>query len=446
MSQKQYHQDYIARIRYSNALPPPPFNPKFLDIPNTGLTSGDYTTTAFASRLAREYPVNIEADAELGMPIDLIGIKGVFDGDETAIHFPDNPAPLHPKDQNLLRPLNQLGKPLTITSGVSFLRKTEYITSSTAMNRGSSNSALRGQGAAPRKRRAPEGAKDDPFYIHRAVIKGFDIAYPADVYTGSDSDRGLKGAPAAREEKDAWAKPRHPTNPQLTLLDAYPLLPDLEALPDNGSYMVMKYQSNPCSNLAYDPRLDVAIIRPIESTPEETRKYEDRLAEAAMDPAASTPMPEWRYHSFVPEKEDSVEKVKRKFNSEDPEHDSENLYDSVNADGDRTFKYKRLRTYETQRQTPTTDPWNDTVAVALHDDGTGLKPKAAYLYPIISETKLRASRPITMGTIMSVSRAHVEDEADLVDFVELKIRDATEEERENIVENHLKKLDPTIEV
>lgn len=85
MSQKHYHQDYIARIRYSNALPPPPFNPKFLDIPKTGLSSGDYTTTKFASRLAREYPANIEADAELGMPLDLIGIKGVFDGDETGL-------------------------------------------------------------------------------------------------------------------------------------------------------------------------------------------------------------------------------------------------------------------------------------------------------------------------------------------------------------------------
>jgi hypothetical protein len=27
--------------------------------------------------------LNIEADAELGMPIDLVGIPGVFDGDET---------------------------------------------------------------------------------------------------------------------------------------------------------------------------------------------------------------------------------------------------------------------------------------------------------------------------------------------------------------------------
>lgn len=77
------NQDYIARIRYSNALPPPPNPPKLLDIPNTGLSSGQYTNPGFASRLAREQPLNIEADAELGMPIDLVGMPGIFDGDES---------------------------------------------------------------------------------------------------------------------------------------------------------------------------------------------------------------------------------------------------------------------------------------------------------------------------------------------------------------------------
>jgi len=77
------HQDYIARVRYSNTLPPPPCPPKLLDIPNTGLSSGQYTSAGFASRLAREQPLNIEADAELGMPIDLVGIPKVFDGDES---------------------------------------------------------------------------------------------------------------------------------------------------------------------------------------------------------------------------------------------------------------------------------------------------------------------------------------------------------------------------
>jgi RNA polymerase II-associated factor 1 len=74
-------QDIIAKVRYSNQLPPPPLPPKLLDIPGTGLAAGQYTSAAYASRLAREQPLNIEADAELGMPIDLVGIPGVFAGD-----------------------------------------------------------------------------------------------------------------------------------------------------------------------------------------------------------------------------------------------------------------------------------------------------------------------------------------------------------------------------
>lgn len=86
--ERMIHQDYIARIRYSNALPPPPNPPKLLNIPSTGLSSGQYTNPAFASRLAREQPLNIEVDAELGMPLDLVGMPGVFDGNEDgAYHF-----------------------------------------------------------------------------------------------------------------------------------------------------------------------------------------------------------------------------------------------------------------------------------------------------------------------------------------------------------------------
>ena len=79
--EKVYHQDYIARIRYSNALPPPPGDPKLLNIPCDGLEY--YTSAAFASRMARSQPLNVEPDGDLGMPIDLVGMPRVFDGDES---------------------------------------------------------------------------------------------------------------------------------------------------------------------------------------------------------------------------------------------------------------------------------------------------------------------------------------------------------------------------
>jgi RNA polymerase II-associated factor 1 len=77
------HQDYVARIRYSNALPPPPFAPKLLEIVNNAVETGQYTSPGFGSRLFRDQPLNIEADAELGMRIDLVGLRGVFEGDES---------------------------------------------------------------------------------------------------------------------------------------------------------------------------------------------------------------------------------------------------------------------------------------------------------------------------------------------------------------------------
>ncbi|KAH0296798.1 Paf1 complex protein, partial [Aureobasidium melanogenum] len=131
-SERVYHQDYIARIRYSNTLPPPPNPPKLLDIPGTGIASNNYTSASYALKLAREQPLNIEADAELGMPIDLVGLPGVFDGDESAIMAQDPPPSLHPKDRALLKPLSALGKPTAMNNGVSFLRRTEYISSNAA--------------------------------------------------------------------------------------------------------------------------------------------------------------------------------------------------------------------------------------------------------------------------------------------------------------------------
>lgn len=85
------HQDYIARVRYSNALPPPAIPCKLLDLPNTGLASGHYTSPAFQGRLVREQPLNIEPDGELGMHLDLVGIPGVFEGDESCKDASDSP-------------------------------------------------------------------------------------------------------------------------------------------------------------------------------------------------------------------------------------------------------------------------------------------------------------------------------------------------------------------
>lgn len=83
---QQAQQDFIAKIRYSNALPAPANPPKLLNIPNNALEN--YCEVDFTSRLAREYMNNVEADVEGGMPLDIWGLPGVFDNDETGMQGP----------------------------------------------------------------------------------------------------------------------------------------------------------------------------------------------------------------------------------------------------------------------------------------------------------------------------------------------------------------------
>jgi len=57
--------------------------PKLLNIPGIGIER--YTTPGFGARLARRQALNIELDAELGMPLDLVGMPNIFEGDESCM-------------------------------------------------------------------------------------------------------------------------------------------------------------------------------------------------------------------------------------------------------------------------------------------------------------------------------------------------------------------------
>lgn len=402
--QKVVHQDYIARIRYSNALPPPPNPPKLLDIPGTGLSGGQYTSAGYASRLAREQPLNIEADAELGMPIDLIGIPGVFDGDERAIQSRPGSQTLHPADKALLKPVSALGKP-SASGAVSFLRRTEYTASQSTQHFTSSTSKdlvkLRSDG----KKRKPSVNKEDPINIMRNIIKGFDIAYPKDVFTGEDSTTALRGAAATDQEMKAWSNPRHPSKPDLKLLDSYPVLPDLDAIPSTGFYVVMRFNGNPVDkSKRYDERLDTALLRPVHNEDAEAVYLDKMAAWEESDKLKPAPIPEYDYDYYLPQDTTAPHGIKRKLNVNDPENDDPELYTDDVADGNRAFKYSRLRTYETRAQEGDPDEfYNSTVALALHDPETdvGTAPgatkrlaKGAYFYPVVQRTSLRPKRNV----------------------------------------------------
>jgi RNA polymerase II-associated factor 1 len=357
----------------------------------------------------------------------------------TAIQALDNPPPPHSHDRALLRPLAALGKPTSITSGVSFLRRTEYITSVAAggsrFESSNSGNTMRQRNAA--KRRRADLAKEDPLNILRSIVKGFDLAYPQDAYLGPDSGNNIKGAEITAEEKKAWAKPKHPSKTDIELLDSYPILPDLDALTDTGSYMVMKFITCPVPPIdIYDERLDVALFRPIGQSPEDIPRMEAQQAAHEADPSQPAPLPQYQYEFFLPANADKVRGIKRNFGVTDPDNEDEVTFDGEYKETGRTyFRYERVRAYETYQQTgDPSDVHGDIVAVALHDPESEEGPqrdnplqKAAYYYPVMQRSFIRPRRQVQRRGAVGPAE---EEEETKVDIIEAQGKDPPVEEVE----------------
>ncbi|KAL8953940.1 MAG: hypothetical protein Q9222_000227 [Ikaeria aurantiellina] len=445
--ERAYHQDYICRIRYENNLPPPPGAPKLLDIPSDGLDY--YASPGFASRLHRSQPINIEADAELGMPIDLVGMPGVFDGDESSIQAPLIPPPVHPRDKNLLRPLSELGKPKYQGGGISFLRRTEYISSDTARARSEAAPKNTPKSPGPKLRKPVDTSKDDPVNVLRAVVKGFDIAHPNDAYTGPDTKDNVKGLEPTPAETDAWNNPKHPLKSNLRPVDFYPILPDLDAVTDTGNYMVAKFTANPTQTVdKRDPRLDVGMLRPMELDEETIAEYNAKAAAHATDPAHNPHPggPPFNYHFFLPTDEATASNLKRKLDVDHPDRDDPELYTAESKDGRGVFRLEQQRMYETGRATVIdADHAYKEVGFALHDpeletntgdpaittNGHSLQRshQAAYYYPILQKVQLKPHRSKNLAQLGMVSRMDNEEDDKKIDALEVIVDDPNDAEK-----------------
>ncbi|KAF9874154.1 hypothetical protein CkaCkLH20_08526 [Colletotrichum karsti] len=407
------HQDFIARIRYSNALPPPPNPPKLLDIPNTGLASGQYTTPGFASRLAREQPLNIEVDAELGMPLDLVGMPGIFDGDESSIQAPSHPPPVHPHDRPLLRPLSTLGRAKSnAEASVSFLRRTEYI-SSVMPRKGGAGAAgafINPKLKRPEKRRSPEPDKDSPAAIRRKIEKSFESA-----------ERFISNP----------SRHRHPSKPNVSLVSSYPLLPDPDALPDSGAYVTVKLLTNPiASGNKYDRRLLSGLLRPLDRSADENEAYQAALEAHERDPARF-PKPKnlMDYSFFLPATTKTGDNFRAKFDPENPDHDDDALYTNKSQGSDGFFTFHRLRAYETTKEVELdhNTKYDEELILAFNDEPSAGKQKAAYYYPVIQRTTIRPQRAKNIARTITQ-----EEDVQAVSEVEVSICDPKGTTRENM--------------
>ncbi|KAJ3481906.1 hypothetical protein NLI96_g7349 [Meripilus lineatus] len=246
MSFKKSKLDLLIRVRYSNPLPSPPCPPKFLDIPTTPLR---YARPEFLDDLANDTPLPMIVDAECGMPLDLGKWECLWEegADDSALNpDPNNLPPLDPKDQFLLADpssgvytgaistsVSGTSTPVSSLPNVTWLRKTEYIS-----REGVSRSSL------------PQEIKPN-------------IDVPIDI-SPSAQIRDIEASFSANEDFDLSAM-KHPNKPNVHAVESFEVFPDAEIWAN--AYDLFRFSERPGTRPpdVEDPRLDCAILRPMEA-------------------------------------------------------------------------------------------------------------------------------------------------------------------------------------
>ncbi|KAG1840449.1 RNA polymerase II-associated [Suillus subluteus] len=242
MSLRKSKLDLLVRVRYSNPLPAPPCPPKLLDIPTNPLR---YAQPAFINAITNDTPLPMIIDAECGMPLDLGRWECLWeeDGDDTTLNpDPDNLPSLDPKDRFLLSDPSASAAPYTngpTTSGtvtpvpahVPWLRKTEYL--------------------------SREGVQRTSTHESKQVLQPIDVSHEAQLHT-------IEAGFAACTSLDLTTL-SHPNKTGVTAVESYDVLPDADIWAN--AYDLFRFSERPGERPGdtEDPRLDCAILRPMES-------------------------------------------------------------------------------------------------------------------------------------------------------------------------------------
>ncbi|CDS00725.1 hypothetical protein [Sporisorium scitamineum] len=84
-SSSRSKRELIDRVRYPNPIPVPPYPPKLVKIPTE---PSRYANPHFADRLASQQPIPMTVDVHAGMPIDLANFQNLWEGDLSEVVVP----------------------------------------------------------------------------------------------------------------------------------------------------------------------------------------------------------------------------------------------------------------------------------------------------------------------------------------------------------------------
>lgn len=347
---KPVRQDYIAKVRYINSLPPPPLNPKMIEYNLTNpipfLTEANQLMSSlFRKENFKTFIASV--DEESGMNLNLLNNPDVLEtGDTRAIHSlvkDDAEVKLHDKDRALLRDagITYLAKS---EPGVSFLRRTEYISEKQAPKSTLSNATTTNTKEEKLDADAQLKAVEDTFEQAQASLDNF---------------AGLK----------------HPRKKHAKAVAAWPLLPDASMM--DSKYLTVKFSGSASLSREHE-------------TLKRQGKYDEALEHSSLLSAVYRPITsadgEWisLYQARdAPHANGLVEKL-RSTEKERPVNllDEEEQHD--------TYTLKHMKNYDMNFQR-FSKPFEE-LSIKFAGDSGLKKRKAAYYYPVTGRIDLKKHR------------------------------------------------------
>ncbi|KAK6457366.1 DNA-directed RNA polymerase II regulator [Scheffersomyces xylosifermentans] len=406
--QKPIRQDYIAKVRYTNNLPPPPLNPKFIEYNTTENVSSQKEAEYLISSLFRKENFTSligNIDEELGMNLNLINNGGFLDnGDDTVItnlvtketkesngSRHEKVVTLHAKDRALLRDAG-IGTISKSEPGVSFLRRTEYIAERLLPKSG--GDGLEESNNNDTKRNRKDAENHDPEAQLRAVEATFDNA---------------------QETLTNFEKLKHPKKSHLKAVGAWPLLPDTSMM--DTKFIAVKFLGSASLNREMQVQKR-----------QEGKSYNETFEKNALQTAILKPITsddgEWISFYQVRDAK-KVAELNEKLHSTERERPIVNLLDEEEQESE-VYLFKHIKNYDMNFHR-FSKPYEELSIKFIPEEAGSKKRKAAYYYPVTGRIDLKKHRASTNSEI---NRFLKESTVDVINF---KLREPST--------NEIKKMD-----
>ncbi|KAI5950503.1 hypothetical protein CANMA_005163 [Candida margitis] len=359
-SNKPVRQDYIAKIRYANSLPPPPLNPKFIEYNTTTPISSKTEGEQLLSSLFRKenfHNLLERIDDQSGLELNLINNVGFLDhGDQSSIgQLKNKPVALHQKDRALLRHVG-IGQIKRTDQDVSFLRRTEYIADQSLLKSAAASTHTEENKVNEKLKNNEEHSLDADHQLE-AVEESFS--------TADDSLNNLSNL-------------KHPRKRHVKAVDAWPLLPDTSMM--DNVFMNLRF----LGSASIKRELDVL-------KRQEGAKYKDMYQRQRQESAIFKPINsqdgEW-ISMFELNDEEQVSKLHQSLHSDAADESTT----------DYAFKY--AKNYDMHYQ-GYTNPHQELAVrfIPVSDEPAAKKRKVAHYLPVSGKIELRKHRASTNSEI-----------------------------------------------